>query len=333
MGKMAVIVVIGFLGILGLLMYNMQRSTVMATESSVTHFEKSTARIIAETGMHRGWRLLEDNDTVSVSNASLLNGRYSVSMNQIATDTVRVMSSASFGRATDTVTAVFFKTIKPVPDVPGAVSLASDTVDVSINGTPHRYAVDGRDYDMNGNLVGVGKPGIICHSSYDSVQSAAYVGQITGNPSPVSIQSDIPQPTSFINDLIGNADYTFTGDIPGGNFGTRDHPAIVYCDGTGSTVTLNGNNVIYGIVIIKGNVKITGTFKFYGLMIAYNDVVSISVDAAGTADMYGGMIMAGGAHSSFSMQGTATFYYSSASLSNVRKIQRLRLYALQHWYE
>ena len=331
MGRMALIIVVGFLIILGLLLYNMHRSGAVATETAVAHYAKSTARLVASTGAHVAWRMLETTDTVYVVDAPLLKGTYSASMQTIAPDTVRITAVGKYASKESRVIATFWKTIKGVPDVKGTVSLASDTIDVTIKGTPGRYAIDGHNYDLNGNPVGTGdKPGIVAVSGYDSTQAAAYAGQITGVPQPIGKDTTVKSPTSYVDELIANADYRFTGDIPSGNFGTRDKPVIIYCEGD---VKLSGNSVIYGIVVVKGNLVITGTVKFYGLMIAYNDQVSISVDAAGTADLYGGLIMAGPAHSTFSMTGTATFYYSSQAIDNLRKIQRLRLYALQSWYE
>ncbi len=79
---------------------------------------------------------------------------------------------------------------------------------------------------------------------------------------------------------------------------------------------------------MSGNVQINGLIIVYGT----NNYVDIET-TTGTPRLYGGFIMAGPAHSSFTMKGNGQYYYSSQTLNNIKKAPSLQAYSIVSWWE
>jgi hypothetical protein len=83
--------------------------------------------------------------------------------------------------------------------------------------------------------------------------------------------------------------------------------------------------------------KASGTFEFFGLTIVYGAQNKVDVTASGNATFVGGLIMAGGKESSFTINGQgndpASIKYSSAALYNAKFIRKLLAYKVVDWWE
>jgi len=220
----------------------------------------------------------------------------------------------------------------PFPTIGEAAGLYVPNVNFQMDGNPY---IDGRNHDINGNLTPqpdtCNKPGVGVITPSDTSKVLPYGGKINGSVDVIA-DSLMSNPATFVDEYINAANVTYSSGTYGSNmtWGSVSNPWIVYANGD---VKFNGNIEGWGILIVHGNLTLAGTFKFHGLVIAYQDV-SIDVQfATGTPDVIGGLLMAGASGSNFIMKGNSQISYSKDAIEMAKYITRLQWYSVISWYE
>lgn len=350
MGKMALIIVVGLSMTVGIVGYTLNKSKTNLVEN-VSGFDKYTnARNIAHTGVNMMLRRLDRNDTSIINPmnrlgtpqmiSSVMAGLCTVSIKLAhppALDTVDLTSKARFMDTMKIMNLRLWRHPIPFPAIGEAVGLRVPDVNFDMNGTPN---IDGHNHDINGNLLPPSaddKPGVGVLSQHDSGTVAPYGAGIDGTQD-VVMDPGMSNPTDFVDDYINAADFVYNsaGSPYGSNltWGSQSAPVIVYADGTGGGVKFTGTVVGWGILVVKGNLTLTGNFTFHGLVVAYNDVTVEQISlGAGTPTIIGGFLMGGADGSSFTMKGTDQINYSKDALELAKYINKLQVYRVQWWYE
>jgi hypothetical protein len=133
------------------------------------------------------------------------------------------------------------------------------------------------------------------------------------------------------NQLVGMADYKFTGDntfsstTP--NYGTLADPKIISVDGN---LTAQGTWKGAGILVVNGNFAMGGGSSFKGIVIVLGDVSIAGGGPADVARITGGLIYQGTVVDASSAGGSPSLYYSSAAVNSALTLGR---YTLSWWRE
>ena len=244
---------------------------------------------------------------------------------------VIITSTGTVNNASKTIEAVFsFQEI----GVEGALAIYGDGPAVDLGNGPSE--IDGRDHHVptNFNCSGVHCEGTLVGGATDETgiyaeEAITQKGLITDETDPKqNIFGDPPVKDvggseisvsywqDFANSLtpdltVDSAEGTITENI----FGSRDNPQITMISDSATGTHLSGTIDGAGILIVNGDLQITGTFHFEGLIIVMSggDLV---VTGTGRSITYGSVVLAGsGVSSEVDYGGHASIRYSSQALS------------------
>lgn len=351
MGRIALILVLS-LSLTALIVGYSINTSKTRTVENVTGFQKyTTARNIAHTGVNMMLRTLDRNDTSFINplqagqkvwmRSDIMAGVCSVSIqlkNPAFKDTVDMTCKAIFMDTAKTMSLRLRRQPVPFPAPRQAVGLHVPNVGFDLNsGT---VLIDGRDHDIAANLLPPSAndlPGVGVLTPADTQdvinEENQFGGQQVEGTRDVVQDSLIPDPSLFVGEYINAADKVYTSGTYGGtiNWGSPSNPWIVYCNGT---VKFDGTVNGWGILVVSGDLTLTGTFNFRGLVIAYNDV-AIDVDfSTGTPNVIGGVIMGGSSSGyDYRMKGNSKVVYSREALEMAKYINKLQVYRVMKWYE
>ena len=243
---------------------------------------------------------------------------------------VIITSTGTVNNASKTIEAVYY--YRKV-DVDGALGIYGDGPAVELSGASE---IDGRDYkvppdfDCSGagctaTLAGgvPAEPGIYAEEAItqkglitdetdpkQNIFGDPPVKDVGGSEISVSYWQDFAN--SLTPDLtVDSAEGTITENI----FGSRDNPQITMISDSATGTHLSGTIDGAGILIVNGDLQITGTFHFEGLIIVMSggDLV---VTGTGRSITYGSVVLAGsGVSSEVDYGGHASIRYSSQALS------------------
>lgn len=343
MGRTALFLVMGLGMALGFIGFQMYRSGQSAAEQQYAYLKYMNARNLARTAVHATLRAY-DRDSIPPSegsNVTFNQGSYRVDSLRATGDTLRMVTTGTYAESTYTMRLTLFRTTRPFPTVNGAIGIRATPLDFSSNG---KASIDGRNYNADGSdTVGYGdKTGVSTWTTGDSTEVAsALVGKIFGSPS-VKQDTSTANPTEYIDEYIANADYTYgPGTYASITWGSASNPKIIVCDAGNDTanyqVKFSGNVTGWGVLAVRGNLEVTGDFSFYGLVVVFGTNNVINFTSSGTPQIVGGLIVAGNAGVSLTLNGGgsvgAKIKYSSEALDNARNIGRLRYYTILDWYE
>lgn len=338
MGRMAIIIVIGLSLTVGIVGYSLNNSKT-GTIENVAGFDKYTiARNIAHTAVNMALRALDRNDSLFIATRTLSAGV----MGGSALVTLSYPSLPALDTVDLTTTATFMDTIRqmklrlhrrpvPFPVVKQAVGLRVPNVVFTMSGNPK---IDGYNHSMAGVRLpasSLDKPGVGFLTAGDTLDAAPYASKIDGTKDAV-YDTTIEDPGPYAPEYISAADRIYTTGTYGSNmtWGSPSAPQIVFADGD---VKFNGNIDGWGILLVRGSLTLAGTFKFRGLVIAYQDA-NIDVQfATGTPDVIGGLIMSAPSGGKFTMKGNSAVVYSKEALDMAQYINKLQVYRVIRWYE
>lgn len=338
MGRMAIIIVIGLSLTVGIVGYSLNTSK-SGTIENVAGFDKyTTSRNIAHTAVNMALRALDRNDTLFIATRymemNLMGGRAAVALSYPslpALDTVDLTATAQFMDTTRLMRLRLYRRPVPFPVVNEAVGLRVPNVQFQMNGTAD---IDGHNHSMLGVKLppsAEDKPGVGFLTPGDTADAAPYAGMIDGTADAVH-DSAIADPGLYAGEYMSAADRTFATGTYGSNmvWGSPAAPWIVFCDGD---VKFNGNIDGWGILLVRGSLTLAGTFKFRGLVIAYDDATIDVQFSVGTPDVIGGLIMSGPSGGKFVMKGASSVVYSREALEMAKYINKLQVYRVLRWYE
>ncbi len=312
MGKGILILVVGVAGLISLLIVNLNANTNRSLDTTLDMYKTTQARLISNSGIEVYLeKMRRDKDlTGTFTDNELLGGSYDLYISGPDSN-LTIRSVAYYGDKVHTSIVNAKREPVQMPGVSSALYISSNTVSLNLNGN---VDIDGNDHYMNGNpgpkspLPGVGVDDAT-DSAYviDNVKSKI-TKTIKGEGGAPSVHT-VPDTTDWLGlteDFIFSADTILTTGTysSGSEFGTADHPIITYCNGDVDFTDASG----YGIMVINGNINLSGNFNYYGVLIVYGQS-SIRCQAIGNNSIYGGTILVGD-EVSVESQGNAQFYYS-----------------------
>ncbi|MFQ5799066.1 MAG: hypothetical protein ACE5H0_10315 [Bacteroidota bacterium] len=337
MGKMAILMILGLSFAVGIFTYIITQRSVEATDNFSSYYAYTNARNIAHSAVNIALREIELHRTSPYEGTFGL-GRWRVDTTSVG-DTVNMVARSWFMDASYVMYVTLKKKTAGIPFVESAVALNVDRVRFLMRGDAK---IDGRDHDLFGNVVGPGLPGVTVPSVVESttvVSGTSAKSSIVGTPTSIRSSSNLPDVSQFVDYYMANADYTYGAGakINGVTWGSVSDPKIIFVNGgTGGFVSITGNVTGWGVLIIKGKVKIAGNFLFHGLVVVYQDapVQTSLVTGRGTADILGTVLFAGAPSSFFELKGTPKFAYSSKALEIAAKVAASRFaYEILKWWE
>jgi hypothetical protein len=312
MGKGILILVIGVASLISLLIININANTNRSLDTTLDMYKTTQARLISNSGIEVYLEKMRRNKTLTGTflNNTILGGKYDLYIS--GPDTNLIIRAV--GYYDDKVhTSIVNAKREPVkmPGVNSALYISSNTVSLNLNGN---VDVDGTDHHMNGTpglypaLPGIGVDDAT-DSAYIINNVKTKITKTIKGAGGVPSVSTVPDNTDWLGlseDFIFSADTILTtGTYSSGSvFGTSTNPIITYCNGDVNFTSATG----YGIMIINGNITLSGNFNYYGVVIVYGQS-SILCQTIGNNGIYGGTILVG-QDVSINSQGNAQFYYS-----------------------
>jgi hypothetical protein len=354
MGRLALMMVMGLTLTFAVVSYQINQTNVRSIEHVVSFHKYTTARNIAHAGVNIALRAFDRQPPDTTLGATLSQNGTVVFvknfMDGICTtkvwlvtpnvqDSLYITSKAWFMDTTYLMKLKVRRTPVPFPSINAAVSLNVENLLWSISG--NSAWIDGHNHDSSGNLLPPGPndlPGVAVLLASDTSKPLVDKSLINGSPCDVIADSNLANPAAYASTYINAAMYRYTGpaNITSNlTWGSSTTPVIIYADASAGAIRFGGNTEGWGILICKGNLTMSGTFKFHGLVIAYNDVTIQEMTALsnGTPDIIGGLLMAGAPGSSFSLKGNCAIIYSSAAIKKAMLIGVLQAYKVCDWYE
>lgn len=343
MGKMALIITFGMSVIIAFFILRMNANSKEGLATTVNMFEQNHARLIANSGVEIFLeRLYLDKSLLgkTINNNSFMNGTYSIQISGPDTN-VLVRSTATFMSVTHT--SVVNASLKkpPFPQLLGALYIPTNSI-TGAKFTSNATSISGNDYLMDGKLKtgGTALPGITVDNATDKTlildkldPKKQTVSGLGGDPSvqTTALRFDwasITQSLMSAADLVINSKTAIPNTI-----GTIAQPLVTVINEPDSSkeVVLNSNLTGAGILIVNGNLRINGNFEYHGLIVAYRDS-KITIDLAGGAEIYGGMIATG---ESVEIKGVGNFdlKYSTEALINAQTNMKSLGYKILSWWE
>ena len=244
---------------------------------------------------------------------------------------VLITSIGTIDNASKTIEAIYYY---QEIDVNGALGIYGPNPTVELSGASE---IDGRDYNVppdfdcsgagcTATLAG-GAPAETGIYTEEAITQVGLISDETDSKQNVfggpPIDEDgggvgsVSEWQNFANSLTPDltVDSATEGTITENIFGSRDNPQITMITDSALTGThLSGTIDGAGILIVKGDLQITGTFHFEGLVIvmAGGDLV---VTGTGRSILYGSVVLAGsGASSEVDYGGHASIRYSTQAL-------------------
>lgn len=331
MGRMAVIAVLTLVFSLSIIGFNLNRRATDAVKNYVGNYDQTCAEDVATSAAEIYILKLKDNPSMTGTFAidSILGGSATVDIAQLATDTLKMTSIGTYNTFSDTVKNKLYAVPVNIPPVFGGVSMsASKSASLTVSGTA---TISGVDKNPDGTLAS--PPDSVAGIALNSTASSGSIslnnninGRGTVTPDS-EIVSNLPDYTSFADEMIRLAT-VYTGQtFSSGTLGTDTSPQISYFTGT---TKITGPVTGSGILIVNGNLDMSGQFTFHGLVIVYGSG-SITVTQTGTSSIYGGVVLAG-TNTSYVQKGTSLVQFSSSALNNVRN-RTVGKYLIADWWE
>lgn len=335
MGKGVLIIVLGISVLITIMIINLNANANASTSTTVDFYKKTKTRLIANSGIEMYFEKMRRNKTLkgNFPNNTFGSGTFSVSI--YGPDSLlKVKSTATFMGYTHTSIATARRTPVQMPNVNSALYISSNNINLNLNGN---VDIRGIDYNMDGTPGGADAlPGVGVDTPVDSAYVVNDISKrisksILGSgatPSVYTVNSGydwlaITEALIFSADtIIGTGTYS-----QGATFGTQTKPIITYANGNVDFTDATG----YGIMIVNGNINLSGNFKFYGILIAYGQT-TIRTQTIGNNGIYGGTILVG-ENVSLESQGNSYFWFSHQAIENAQVNLKSSRFDVLDWWE
>lgn len=327
MGKGLVVLVMAVLTGTAVLVHGSQRTAVESSHETSKYEGDILAREIARSAMNRAIgearRNFAQAETIVYNDIPYQSGLYDVSSERLAASTVVLESVGRLGRHEYSIRT----TLSQVSALDAVLNVDADKVAAAYHG--NSFIVDGRDTNppsapSGGASVDNNKHGIHARTvagrqaALDELSPGQH-DQVAGVGGDADVVSG-PFDTDFAalhDQAKASATETLTGGQINGNttFGTSWQPEIVYVN---DDLRINGSVRGYGVLVVDGDIHISGNLTWEGLVIARDDS-GIDMDFTGGGEVYGAIVLVGstGVEADFTIGGTARLYYSSEALGRL----------------
>lgn len=336
MGRALLIIVIGVAALLSILKANLSSNSSQEVDNSVNFFKKTQARLVANSGIEVYLEKLRRNKNLTgyFGNNSLMDGTYDVAISG-PDSALQIVSNSTFYGTTHRSFVLAKRTPVKMPKINSAMYINTTGLSLNLNGN---MFIDGNDHNTDGSPgpnpavpgVGLDSP---ADSAYfkNSVKPKIY-NDILGQGGIPSIRSvaDTTDWLAVTEALIFAADITIPSGTynTAGLYGTPSEPKITYMTGN---VNLTGGFQGDGIMIVNGNLEMSGNSTFRGIVLVYKNS-TIETKFSGNGGIYGGTILAG-TNVNIQATGNSGFYYSSQALANAQAKLKSSRFEIVDWWE
>lgn len=324
MGRMVLIVILGFIVIFGYVRSNLNRTAERAINNSSEFAEEAQRNQLSSTALEYALSIYIQTGATdtSIVDSTWLEGIITAnislqgqdSINNI--DTVILTASSNINGTIDSSQVMLISNSLMIPPITASVGIDSETATFNFDGNVRIY---GNDTNMDGTTGNADDlAGITVSNSADSTTLANdYAGttyvQGSGTSPSVSVSDDTTtnlQETVAYYAAIADQSLLDCSCLDGGDENT---PTIAHIDGD---CELSGNLKGYGVLVIDGSLRMTGHVRWYGVVIVVG-TSTMEFDVSGTPAIYGALLL-GAPTTNLSLSGTADLYYSSEAIQMVQ---------------
>jgi hypothetical protein len=307
MGKMALLLVLGFGITLAMATRVITGRLSEAVENSSSYYNKTRAKNIASSTVEIFVRKLKTGDfhPGQDQTKSIRGGSAEVIVTDIdkssaaKPDTLKMVTISNFQGLTDTIVNILTGNLSsPALPINGALSVSGGSKLNLANGT--NDTVSGYNHDLYGNLSSTcsGVHGLV-YGQWGDVTSTTLNNQVKGvgayTPDTFRVDGQ-PDYQSLIDQLVLMADTVMDSSPPSSpslTLGTLSNPRITVVNGG---LTFQPPTTGAGILIIKpgnGTWQTSRTFSWTGLIFVVGDGTKAQVKFGREASIIGGMVMSG----------------------------------------
>ena len=295
MGRAMLIIVAGVLMSVGITQTSLFGGLGMMVGHSANYAEAVQAKNIAYMGTELAMRdMINDPDWRDGESRTYTvgDGVAAIQIEETASGMFRLSSSGSFSGENQEVAILLQENVNSgVPKFFSALGIIMEDPDQFTIDVSGASGIDGND--VSGTCDPVPGVTVVHESDKDYIESTGSTSNIAGDP-PVHVDKDLK--FDDIKKLIDALDGPGANYLPPGNYkgslGTEDDPGIYVVN---SKTRITGNNVGYGILIIKNTgeleldaiLDLRGTMQWNGLVIFEN---AFAIDARGTPEIRGSVI-------------------------------------------
>jgi hypothetical protein len=335
MGKGILIIVLGVAVTISILVMNLNANVHQGLDATLNFYNNTQARLIANSGIeiYLAKMRLDKNLKGNFNNNSLLNGSYNIWIYG-PDSSLKLKSVSTFDNVTHTSMATARRRPVKIPSIHSALYISSPNMDLHLNGN---VDVNGNDFLMNGSAgTAPPLPGVGLDTPSDSAYFVKNVpNKITsgidgygGKPSIRTVDNQTDW-LSITQDFILSADTVLpTGQYSkGSQFGTLTKPIITYCNGSVGFSDATG----YGVMVVNGNLDLSGNFNFYGILILYKDS-QVRINSIGNNSIFGATIFVGETVQ-IESQGNSKYYYSKQAIDNAQMNLKSSRFEVLSWWE
>ncbi len=345
MGKVALLIVLGLIILIGFLSQILNDRSLEAIANSSNYYSLITAKNLARSAMENYLGKLYRNKNLRgifpESNAYMEGGIDTVTIRANSSitaigDTIQVKVVAHYEGKSSTMETTLLSSTFALPEVIAAIAFPGPNPVLDLGGSP---LIDGSNHDFNGNPSSScdSLPGVAIASGTDSTNMTndlladAMEDHVIGLGADPSVHvRETSDPSNYIEPFITSADYYLpSGTYTSTEYGSQESPVILYGKGD---LKFSGGIVGYGLLIIDGTLTLSGNFFWYGLVIVIGPKPEI-FNSVGTNRIIGGVIL-GGSDKQARMRGNADIQYSCETVENVRNnAHSLLTFNILSWYE
>ncbi len=344
MGRASLIIVAGFIMAFGFMNYSMTNTGTSIVNNYTQSYQRTEAQNANFSGIQYYIKRLGDDQTtiprtdpyalsMNINDDNVQTNVRVQKLTAVKPDTFKVTGTTHYGPDQDSVTAWAYVT--PIelefPPIYGAVRTFDSVATFDFAGSPTK--VHGQDTDTTGlpSESGITLPAFNASNAADSARLAAAISKPgiisgAGNP-PISVAKEDQSFDVFkyVDQLTAMANQTLTEtSITGStaNLGTVTEPRITVLAPPQSTpgdnpqVKISGSISGAGVLIVKADLWVSGTFDFKGLVLVVGNR-TIEFEATGTPRIFGAMMVAGKLLD-FVSKGNGDIYYSSQALKIIK---------------
>lgn len=353
MGKSILLITFGVSLLLGFAILKLNTNTTQGVETAVNKFDKTHARLIANSAVEMQLEKLRRWETISNFSGNLFGGSYKgyITYNSDSSFIV-IRAYSKFQKDAEHYVKVEAER-RPFtpPQMQGALTITTEAFASKLNITGTQK-ISGFEHDSAGNKIDSLPPipGITVDSSSQVYTLAENMSgnSIVEGASPL-VQGykgnyySIAQATSSFDWVQKAWDYASMASVTIGspgqkvvltnfNEGTLMNPKIVRIEGD---VSLPGGSTGSGVLVVNGNLTLNGGFKWLGLIIAYAGDSKIEIKFDGGATVIGGIVVQGKNVQLLAAGGKQGFelYHSSQVLKILQEKLKTPVFNILSWWE
>jgi hypothetical protein len=345
MGKGLIIIVLGMSVIIGFYILKLNANSKENLSTTVNMFEQTQARLIANSGVEVYLEKLKLDRSLmnsSFPNNSLFGGTYDITISG-PDSLVKVTSTATFMSVTHTSVVEAAADRVPIIPGPGAMYLSASTIaSLKKNAIGGSIEINGNNHDLDGNpIAGTPVPGIAVDGD---PQRLAIIDMINKNKIENILGKGGTPSVMVVNDTINWAEYAqLLADNPDilinaqekilttNVWGTVDKPKITFINGD---ITLNNSQSASGcgILVINGNLNVTGGFDYKGLVVAFKNT-TVEIKLAGNVAIIGSLVAAGNQINVDVSSGNFRSLYSTDAIDLIQSLLITKRFSILTWWE